>query len=147
MNKTGIRRQLFGGCFALLAAALAACGGGGGGGSSPPPAGTAPAISSLQYTPQAAYVSSAPLSFVGQLSFTDPDGDLASATLTVRNSGGTAISTTTTPIQGASGVTSGSLQGSVSAALAQADNYSLEVFVTDARGLRSNTLSGPIRVA
>lgn len=126
-------------------AALVACGGGGGGGSSTPSA-TAPTISNLQYSPQSAYASATPTVFAGQLNFADPDGDLASATLTVVGSTGAVISTVTTPIQGASGVTSGALQGSVTAALPAADTYALQVYVTDARGLRSNTLSGAIRI-
>lgn len=125
---------------------LVACGGGGGGNSTPPSA-TAPTISNLQYSPQSAYASATPTVFSGQLNFADPDGDLASATLTVVGSTGAVISTVTTPIQGASGVTSGTLQGSVTAALPAADTYALQVYVTDARGLRSNTLSGAIRVA
>ncbi|MCU0938979.1 MAG: hypothetical protein MUC86_07495 [Burkholderiaceae bacterium] len=126
-------------------ATLVACGGGGGGGGSTPTA-TAPTISNLQYSPQSAYASTTPTVFTGQLSFTDPDGDLASATLAVIGAGGAVVSTVTTPIQGASGVTSGVLQGAVTAALPTADTYALQVYVTDARSLRSNTLSGAIRV-
>lgn len=129
-------------CF--LAAALVACGGGGGDSA---PAATAPTISNLQYSPQAAYASASSAMFTGQLAFSDPDGDLASATLTIVNSGGATVSTTAIPIQGVAGVTSGVIQGSVVASLAVADNYTLQVFVTDARGLRSNTLSGPVRIA
>lgn len=126
-------------------AALMACGGGGGGGSTP--SATAPTISNLQYSPQSAYASATPTVFAGQLNFADPDGDLASATLTVVGSTGAVISTVTTPIQGATGITSGALQGSATAALPAADTYALQMYVTDARGLRSNTLSGAIRVA
>lgn len=57
------------------------------------------------------------------------------------------MSTTAIPIQSAAGVTSGVIQGTVVASLALADNYTLQVFVTDSRGLRSNTLSGPVRIA
>jgi len=128
-------------CF--LAAALVACGGGGDSG----PSGTAPTISNLQYSPQAAYASASSAMFTGQLAFSDPDGDLSSATLTIVNSGGATVSTSAIPIQGAAGATSGVIQGSVVASLTVADNYTLQVFVTDARGLRSNTLSGPVRIA
>jgi N-acetylneuraminic acid mutarotase len=128
-------------CF--LAAVLAACGGGGDSG----PSGTAPSISNLQYSPQAAYASAASAMFTGQLAFSDPDGDVSSTTLTIVNSGGATVSTTAIPIQGAAGATSGVIQGSVVASLAVADNYTMQVFVTDARGLRSNTLSGPVRIA
>jgi hypothetical protein len=129
----------------LLAAALAACGGGDGGGGSAPA--TAPTISNLQYSPQAVYVSTTPAIFTGSISFSDPEGDLASATITIVDSGGGTVSTALTPVQGATGVTSGTIQGSITTAVAAAGNYTFQVFVTDARGLRSNTLSGPVRIA
>jgi hypothetical protein len=131
--------------ISLFAAALAACGGGDGGGGSAPT--SAPTITNLQYSPQAVYVSSTPAFFSGSLSFSDPDGDLASATITIVDSSGATVSTASTPVQGAAGVTSGTIQGSITAAVATAGSYTLQVFVTDARGLRSNSLSGPIRIA
>jgi N-acetylneuraminic acid mutarotase len=131
------------GIAGLLAAVVAGCGGGGGSDST----GTAPTLSNLSYSPNAAYVSSAETTFSGQVVFSDPDGDLASATLTVLDARGAPVSTTSIPIQGAGGLTTGTLSGSVTAALPAAGSYTLRVTVTDARGLVSNALVGTIRIA
>ena len=133
----------FGLFVALFTTLLTGCGGGGGGtGGS-----TVPTISNLQYYPQAAYVSTTETSFSGNVFFSDPDGDLASTTVTITDSSGATVSTTTTPVQGASGLTSGIIQGTVLALLAVADNYTIEVYVTDGQGHQSNVLSGPVRIA
>src|SRR5512134_2587903 len=132
--------------FAIcMAFALAACGGGGGGGGGM--IGTAPTISDLQYSPRAEYVSTTSTTFGGSFLFSDPDGDLSSVTLIIADSSGATISTTTESIQGAAGLTSGTIGGSVSCSLPVADNYTLQVFVTDAEGMQSNVLSGPVRIA
>lgn len=127
-----------------LISLLSSCGGGGGGGDGS--GGTAPMISDLQYSPQEEYTSTTTTMFDGQISFSDPDGDLSSATLTIKDSSGATVSTTTTPIQGAAGLTSGTIAGSVTASLLVADNYTLQVYITDVEGLRSNVLSGPVRI-
>ncbi len=119
---------------------------GGGGGSTGGTGGTAPTISSFQYSPSVEYLSTTPMSFTGSFSFSDPDGDLSSATLTIADSSGATISTTTEPIQGAGGQTSGVLFGSVTALVPVVDNYAIRVFVTDSRGLQSNVLSGSVRI-
>lgn len=116
---------------------------GGGGGST---GGTAPTISNFQYSPSVEYLSTTPMSFTGSFSFWDSDGDLSSATLTIADSSGATISTTTEPIQGAAGQTSGVLNGSVTALVPVVDNYAIRVFVTDSRGLQSNVLSGSVRI-
>jgi Kelch motif len=126
----------------VLAAVVTSCGGGGG--SSPA---TAPTISNLQYSPEAVYVSTTPATFGGSISFSDPEGDLASATIAILDAGGGTVSTVSTPVQGATGVTSGTIQGAITAAISVAGQYTLQVYVTDARGLRSNTLSGSVRIA
>ena len=116
---------------------------GGGGGST---GGTAPTISNFQFSPGAAYLSTTPMSFTGSFSFRDPDGDLSSATLTIADSSGATVSTIPLPIQGAAGQTSGVLSGMVTALVPVADNYAVQVFVTDSRGLQSNVLSGSLRI-
>jgi len=133
----------FGLFIVLITTLLAGCGSGGGGGGGS----TAPAISNLQYVPQAAYVSTTETLFTGSVSFSDADGDLSSTTLTIVDSNGAIVSTTTTPIQGGSGQTVGTIQGTVNALLPVADNYTVEVYVTDAQGHQSNVLSGPVRIA
>jgi N-acetylneuraminic acid mutarotase len=126
----------------VLAAAVAGCGGGGGSASA-----TAPTIGNLQFYPEAVYVSTTPAIFSGSISFSDPDGDLASATIAILDGGGGTVSTVSTPVQSASGVTSGTIQGSITAAVSVAGSYTFQVYVTDVRGLHSNTLSGPVRIA
>lgn len=126
----------------LLAALVTSCGGGGG--SAPA---TAPTIGSLRFSPEALYVSTTPAIFSGSISFSDPDGDLTSATIAILDGVGGTVSTVSTPVQGATGATSGTIQGSITAAVSVAGNYTFQVYVTDARGLRSNTLNGPVRVA
>lgn len=145
MNKTNASQWLNRIGLFLLAVVAASCGGGGGGGGAPPA--TAPTVSNLQFSPQAVYVSATPATFSGSISFSDPDGDLASLTLTVLDAGGGTLSSMTAPVQGASGATSGTIQGSVTAAVSVAGNLTFQVYVTDTRGLRSNTLSAPVRIA
>ena len=135
---------------AVLLAALieAACSGGGGGDGGPRP-GTAPTISNLSYAPSAVYVGAGGGTQVvaGQFNFLDPDGDLSSATLAVIDGTGTVLSTTTTPIAGSLGQTSGTISGQVSVGTASAGTFSIRVSVTDRDGLRSNELSGNFRIA
>ena len=67
---------------------LDACGGGGGGSGAPA---TAQLLAIYRYSPQAVHVSSTSVAFSGQISFVDPNGDIASATLTIMNSSGATI--------------------------------------------------------
>lgn len=122
---------------------LASCGGGGGGTS----AGTAPSISSLIFSPQAVYASGTPQDFAGQFEFADPDGNLASVTLTVTDAAGATVGSATQAIGDVAGLTSGAIAGAVTADVAQSGSYTLKIFVTDTSGLRSNVLSGSLRIA
>lgn len=145
----------------LLIAFLASCSGGGGSdlpstdvptspssGDTPLPVKVAPVISNLRYSPSATYMSASPVNFAGTFDFADSDGDLASATLTVVElPSGVTIGLQTTPIANAAGLTGGTVQGAVSALIAKAGVYSLQIFVTDVTGLRSNVLSGDVRIS
>jgi N-acetylneuraminic acid mutarotase len=106
-----------------------------------------PTISNLHYSPDSAYASTTPMTFYGNITFLDHDGDLSSVTLTIVNSSGATVSTITTPIEGASGVAQGTLEGWITATVSIADNYTLQVYVTDVRGFQSQVLSGPVRIA
>jgi len=131
---------------ALALGTLVSCGGGGGGnGDTPQP--NAPTISQLSFSPQAAYVSSMPLDFSGQFEFADVDGNLATATLTITDAAGATVSTETLTIGDVAGSTRGTIQGRVTAMVPQAGAYTLRIFVTDAAGLRSNVLTGAVRIA
>lgn len=129
--------------LAFVAVFLAACGGGGGGGV----AGTAPVISGLVITPSAAYVSATPLAFQTQFDFVDPDGNLATLTLKILDGAGVTVSFETLPIQGVEGLTAGILLGEMFAVAVNPDTYTVQIYVTDATGLQSNTLTGSAQIA
>jgi hypothetical protein len=82
----------------------------------------------------------------GSVDFTDSGGDLANLTLTVLDPSGKQLSSTTSPIQGASGKTSGSISGIVQVAAATVGIYTIKVSVTDAGGSRSNELNGTFQI-
>lgn len=130
----------------MTALGYAACGGGGDGGGD---LGTAPTLSNLTYAPTAVYVGAGGGTQVvgGQFSFTDPDGDLATATLAVLDSAGVTVSTTSVPIAGAAGQTSGVVSGQVTVTTTSAGNFTIRVSVADRDGLRSNELSGTFRIS
>lgn len=122
---------------------LAACGGGGGGGSLSTP----PSISDFSFTPGSVPASQAGLFTVtGTLNFSDSGGDLASLTIRVTDAAGAQVSTTTIPIQGIAGETSGTIVGSVTAGTPGPGNYTIHVAVTDLAGASSNELTGPFDV-
>jgi hypothetical protein len=130
----------------LLICALAACGGGGGGGG--PPGGT-PSISNLSYNPTAVYVNfgGGQVTISGSVTFNNANGGIASATIQIADSGGTIVSTTTSPVPGGSGATSGTVSGTVVAGTTAIDNYTVRVWIADLAGRVSNTLTGSFRVA
>lgn len=120
--------------------ALAACGGGGGGGSSPD---STPVLSNLRYAPNSAlqFDSAGRTAISGTFDFRDPDGDLASLTLTTSQG-----DNLTAPISGVPGQTSGSIDGVVEVDTRVIGRYTFAVYVTDRRGNRSNSLSGTFDV-
>jgi hypothetical protein len=128
--------------LAAVGALMLACGGGGGGG------GTAPTISNLSYAPHGAYLG-APASTAtvsGTLQFTDPDGDVASWTFTVRDAGGHELQSTNQPISGVAGQTTGMLGATATVSTAALGDYTFTIELVDARGLHSGTLGGSFRV-
>lgn len=127
----------------LAAVVLEACGGGG----SAPPVGNAPVISGLIISPSAAYVSDAPQRFATQFDFTDPDGNLTSLTLRILDGSGTTVDLQTLPIEGVEGLTAGTILGEMFAIAVHPDTYTTQIYVTDATGLRSNTLVDSARIA
>lgn len=128
----------------LAAAVLTACGGGGG---SAPPVGSAPVISALLISPSAAYASDTLQSFATQFDFTDPDGNLASLTLRILDGTGATVDLQTLPIEGVDGLTAGTILGQVMPSTVSPDTYTAQIYVTDATGLKSNTLSASVRIA
>lgn len=131
----------------LATVVLFACGGGGGGDSSPPPAGHAPVISDLTISPSAAYVSDPSQNFSTQFDFSDPEGNLASLTLTILDGRGVMVENQTFPIEGVDGLSAGTILGQVMPSAVNPDTYTARIYVTDATGLQSNTLSSSVRIA
>lgn len=132
-----------------LAALITACGGDGGGGSgdTPPVAVTAPVIANLVITPEAAYVASSPLTFHSAFDFTDPDGDLASVTFKILDSAGSTMVFETAPVLEVDGLTAGTVLGQFMAVAVKPDRYTIRIYVTDAAGQQSNTLTATTRIA
>jgi len=119
---------------------LAGCFGSGGGDSGS--TGTAPSISNFSYSPTTVYVNEGggQTDIAGTFDFTDPDGDLSSLTMTVFDSGGQIVQSETITIAGVSGLMSGTIQGSVTITTTTAGNFTVQIYVTDTRGLISNTI-------
>ena len=137
------RRAARAGALVLLATLLAACGGGGS------DTNTAPTISALSYGPAAVYVGPAgsTTDIGGTFEFADPEGNVDLLTLVVLDAGGATLSTTIVPIDIAGKPKSGLISGVFTVGSAIVGRYTFQVFVTDTRGNRSNTLSGGFRVA
>lgn len=130
----------------MLTTGLTACGGGGDGGSPPK---VTPSISNLTYSPTAVYANSGggTGTVVGNFSYTDTNGGLASVTLAVTDTSGATVTKTTTAVPPGAPPASGALQGSVTFSTALAGNYTIRVSVTDVAGLVSNELTGGFRIA
>ena len=126
-----------------LSALGVACGGGGDG-----PSGTAPEISNLIISPQAAYNTIDPLFFSSQFDFFDPDANVATLTLRVRDeSDGSVLDLGTDPIAGIAGITSGTVLGQFIASGVVPGTYTVLVNVTDSTSQTSNVLDAPVRIA
>ncbi|MGD2053520.1 MAG: kelch repeat-containing protein [Gammaproteobacteria bacterium] len=122
----------------MLVLAIARCSGGG----SDNNVGTAPSISNFSFSPTAVYVNEGggQTSIIGNFDFYDADGNLKSAVLTVLNSGGSTVIIETIDIANVSGLTTGTIQGSVTVSTTVSGDYTVQIYVTDTAGLRSNTL-------
>ncbi len=132
--------------FLPLTIILTCCGGGGGGGA---PAQNVPSIANLQYSPTAAYANSGSgeATVTGSIDFSDPNGNLAALTVTIFNSNGQQVSTITQPITGASGITNGTISISGTIDTTVIGLFTFKIYVTDATGHSSNSLTGTFRVS
>lgn len=84
---------------------------------------------------------------VGEFSFRDPDGDVASVRLVSLDGAGKVASDVTETVVGVSGMKSGQITGDVAVGTTVADTFSIRLSVIDAKGHRSNELSGSFRVS
>jgi hypothetical protein len=138
------RRSLRWQLLAVAMACLTACGGGGGGGANPS---TPPVLSNLKYSPSdTAQTAGGTFSVQGTLDFSDAGGDLANLTVVVLDASGKQLSSTSTEVQGVSGKTSGTIQGSVTIPTGNVGTFTFDVSATDAAGSVSNVLSGSFRI-
>ncbi len=120
-------------CFVFLfcLALLAGCGA--------TSSGSVPVISNLVFNPSSATINQGggQVIVTATLDFIEVDGDLNTFTITDSSN-----KTTTGSIAGASGVTSGSINISVTVLTNVSGNFSFSIKVTDAAGHSSNSLVG-----
>jgi hypothetical protein len=139
---TGILRTLF---AAVMGASLTACGGGGGGGSGSSP--TPPVLSNLNYSPtDTAQSQAGTFAVQGTVDFADAGGDLKSLEVVVLDPSGKQVSDSSTPVQGASGQTSGTIQGSITVPISTVGTFTFKLTATDNAGSVSNALTGTFRI-
>ena len=135
-----ILRTLFVG---IAIASLAACGGGGSGGSDPTP----PQLSNLTFSPtDTAQTKGGTFAVQGTVDFADAGGDLSSLNVVVMDAAGKQVSSTSTPVQAASGQRSGTIQGSVTVPTSNVGTFTFKLTATDAGGSVSNVLTGTFRI-
>jgi N-acetylneuraminic acid mutarotase len=116
-------------------------GGGGGGGDTPH-------ISNLFYNPKSADLGSGDGSIpvFGLIHFEDANGNVSSVTINLFDSAGNQIDSNTDPIQGASGVTSGTIEATYNINTSVEDDYTFDIFITDKTNLTSNILTGTFSI-
>ena len=126
------------------------CGGGGGGGvvDGGGGGGDAPFISDLSFDPTSAIEGSGGGTTLvsGTLYFEDSDGNVSTLTTSVFDSDGNQIDSTTDPIDGVSGVTTGYIEGAYYVDTSVVGKYTIEIFLTDTTNLSSNILSGDFEI-
>ena len=141
MIGTRVLRTLLAG---VALATLAACGGGGSGGAAAP---TPPTLSNLKYSPiDTAQSAGSTFAVQGTVDFADAGGDLTSLNVVVLDPSGKQVSNTSTPVQGASGHVSGTIQGSVTVPTSNVGTFTFNLSATDAGGSVSNVLTGTFRI-
>lgn len=127
----------------VLVCALAGCGGGGGGGSTPSPA-SIPGISSLSGNKTSALLNegSGAVTVSFTCNFVDAGGDIATMTIESYDvTTGVQSMSKSIPITGVSGMTSGTIGGSVVVSTTARGSWNVHIFVTDAAGNKSNVLT------
>jgi N-acetylneuraminic acid mutarotase len=118
--------------------------GGGGGDDGGGGGGSAPDISNFSFSPTSTTVGSGGGTILvsGTLDFVDSDGNVSTLTLTIFDSNDNKLDSTTEPVQGISGLTSGMIQGGFYINTSVAGEYPLEIYITDTTNLSSNILTG-----
>lgn len=146
-----MRKTFFVFFLVLLSLALFSCGGGGGGGNSSSGGGSTnsstPVISNLSMSPNQASLNQGGGAVTANMTFNfiDTGGDLSTFTVFYYDKNGATISKSGT-IQGASGITSGSILVTMAISTTERGTTTGGVFVTDAGGRESNRLTGTFTV-
>jgi|GEM_PF-5338351 len=107
--------------------------------------GSAPVISNLTYSPKSTAVGSGKeqnVTISGLIDFVDNDGDVSILTVDLFDPDNNRLSTNTSTLEGASGLTSGSVAGEFYLSTSVIAEYSFQVYVTDETNLKSNVLTG-----
>ena len=143
-RKNLLRKAFIAGIYALGVYGILASGGGGGDSD-----GTAPVISNLVFSPDSVYENEGggQVNITGTVDFTDQDGDVISATVTIFDSIGQEVSSESIAIANVEGLTSGTIQGSFIGGTTVVDTFEVRVYLTDASNLRSNILASNFRVS
>ena len=116
---------------------------GSGGAAAPTP----PTLSNLKYSPiDTAQSAGGTFAVQGTVDFADAGGDLTSLNVVVLDPSGKQVSNTSTPVQGASGHVSGTIQGSVTVPTSNIGTFTFNLSATDAGGSVSNVLTGAFRI-
>ena len=118
----------------------------GGGGSSANQ--NAPNISNLSYNPRSAELGAGggAITMFGSVDFTDTNGNISQVILNIFDSAMNQIDSVSSPIQGASGITSGTIQASYSVNTTVEDTYTFDVYIVDTTNLTSNILTGTFTI-
>ena len=132
----------------VLFGIISIIGSGGGGGDGGGGGGSAPEISNFSLSPTSTTEGSGggtiPVS--GTLDFVDSDGNVSTLTLSIFDSNDNLLESSTDPIKGISGLTSGTIQGVYYINTSVVGEYPLEIYITDTTNLSSNILSGTFTV-
>lgn len=124
-------------CSSLACLLTAACGGDDEGS---PAASGSPTISNLALTPTT-IVAAQQADLQGSVDFADPEGDVATMRIEIRNPAGAAAPLVEGPLQGTQGVQQGAAQFTLQLLVPSAGAYPLEVWVRDSEGNDSNRLA------
>lgn len=143
-----ILRYLFISCVVVLGVISIIASGGGGGDAGGGGGGSASEISNFSYSPSSAIEGSGggTIPVTGTFDFVDSDGNVSTLTLSIFDSNDNLLDSSTDPIEGISGLTSGTIEGVYDINTSVVGDYTFEIYITDATNLSSNILSGMFTV-
>ena len=128
---------------ALSLSALTACDSGG---AEPVPAGSAPVVEGLSLAQETVPVGEV-VQISGQLDFSDADADVTHFAATIAQQGVQPVTLDDTPVQGAAGLSAGTVPFALAIMAPTAGPVAIEVWLVDAAGHTSNVLGAELRAA